>query len=374
MLAAALWASPARAAERDAKDGHAESCGRGEVSVRDYQRQTYVCKPKLERKRNVFQDEKNPVDPCPEGHWWRKDHRDPCRPVQCRDEQNGDFIPPVCPRHQHEHLVTGQDWTRPIVCVEHYKPGNEKTGGKNPAKGGCDLCTVNERGHFGDSPRPWYHERLPNAREREQVDKQAKASRAAGGGEDAAPAAGGGGFGRFPAMGRGRAPLRPQSRPAPEKQRKQAACGVGQYSVAGETPSCRACPPGAASARAADGVNYCVGGPAERDCPDGQGLVPVSDALEPYRCAPCGPGRLAAAINGWRLCVPGCGKSELPVPERGLMDQSYGCAPPLEALSDERIAALLRPSAPPAADPPAPPAKPAAEPALDPDGKVPLLR
>lgn len=291
LLAVAPEAARA-AAQQEVADPY--SCPPEEVAVRHPVEERWICKPRLRIKRDVFAPPKHDLDPCPEGTWWHK-YRDPCLPIVCKTEQNGDLVPPQCGPGQHEHLHTGADWSRPLICVADYQPGNERTGGKRRGAEGCGLCVINQKGHRGENQRPW----ATNLRKPKPLS---------GGGRPSAGSPGPSPKGRRLRGGQGgvggafKRPRRP--------------CPKGSYSVLAGRPSCRPCQKGTATVRTREGLNICVGG-ASAACPDG-----------PKACLPCAEGEKVLIMNRRPVCLRhSCGKGRLPVPERG---GGISCRPPLE--------------------------------------------
>jgi len=284
-------------------------CPPNTVAVRDARSGLYACKPRLQRRRDVFGANKHPQDPCPDGYWWHRT-RDSCKPVVCTEESNPGQLKGLCLAGQHEHLSSSEDWTHPITCVVDYRKSNEAKGGRNPVHGACDLCVIDEPGHTGGGDRPWAFQK-PDAK------RKAGAS---------APSSGGGGFNgwksaQFKRLGR---ESRKEREPEPKKAK---GCSEGTYTAQGK---CVPCADGAATVRRDDGRTTCVGGEAATACPVGAGVMVVGDPSQPMSCVPCIQGEESLTLNGVSQCLRNpCPEGELPVPEEGIVDR-YACAPPLE--------------------------------------------
>lgn len=264
-------------------------CPQDKVAVPDPRTQEVACKPRLKRTREIFDQDKHPQDPCPDGTWWHRTRED-CTPVVCTEESNTASLGPLCAKGQHEHLNTGADWTRPIVCVENYKPGNETTGGKNPKKNGCDLCVINKPEHRMDGGRAWRFEK-PGEEERKKKRSGSQSGKLDGkrwGGKSA----------RF------KAPRIPGG--APKK---------------GDS-----CPEGEIGAQRADGRLFCLGGESAGHCPPG---------AEDFKgtCVPCLAGEQSVVIDGLSRCLSNpCPQGRLPVPEKGLVER-YVCPKPAPVIT-----------------------------------------
>ncbi|MFA5140067.1 MAG: hypothetical protein WC728_12620 [Elusimicrobiota bacterium] len=301
LLAAPLCAPWVLAQEQQASGPY--ECPKGQTAVRDRIKDQWVCKPRLQTKRDVFGPQKHPQDPCPDGYWWHKT-RDFCFPVVCTQEQNPSQLKGLCPIGHHEHLNSGADWTRPIQCVEDYRKRNEATGGAPRRKGNCSLCVIDKPGHHGEQERPWFFEK-PRAPGKEEPRRSPTT--------------------RLGTRGQG-----------PPREAKP--CSKGQY--ASDTGECRPCPAGAASAKRDDGRMFCVGGTAENSCPVGSGRV-TADASQPSLCLPCQSGEESLVINGRQRCARNsCPEDSIPIPEAG-SEEAYICLQPLESEASLNWARVL---------------------------------
>ena len=134
----------------------------------------YVCRSKLKTQGDIFEKEKNPEDPCPEGTWWSPT-RDPCSPIVCLRKKNLGSFKNFCPRAHHTHINSGADWEHPIVCVEDFLPENAKNGGAPLRPGGCQVCVFETPDHRNPKGPDWTF-RLPvpddvRRRAKERIEK-----------------------------------------------------------------------------------------------------------------------------------------------------------------------------------------------------------
>lgn len=309
LLAACLTPVPAsgQQVEREAADPYA--CGDNEVSVYNRRKDQWICKPRLETKRDLFSAPKHPKDPCPDNYWWHRTRNDMCRPIICMRRQNqSDLSKGMCPQGHHPHLNTGADWVRPISCVEDFRPRNLKTGGKHRRPGKCEVCTIKE--HAYRIPG-WQFDRPSKKKKKKKrrgTRRRVQSSRSA-----------------FTGFGN---QVRVRRSKKKRRKGKRAPCGAGYRTD--QEGFCVKCPKDAATAKLAGDRTVCVGGVPEPFCPAGAGLVPTDMAHPSVVCAPCLDGEESLTLDGWARCARNpCEKGKLPVPDEGFVEKT-SCYAPME--------------------------------------------
>jgi hypothetical protein len=259
----------------------------------DTKANAWVCRPQLELRRDVFAPAKHPEDPCPDGYWWQR-VREACTPVTCTSEPNPENLKGLCRKGSHEHLNSSADWTRPISCVVDYEPANEKTGGKNPVFGGCDLCIIPRHADCGarvidgrlepEQCSTWRFERRKPPKKKKEKE------------------------------------LGPLPKNDPQQPFK--APDFREFQHPDGQPSCSK---GSVPLVQKGGGTVCVGGPSSPACPPGAGLFPSFDAAEPALCMPCLVGEESWVFDGRAQCLRNpCPRGSVPVPDPGLIE-SYSC-------------------------------------------------
>ncbi len=215
LLLASLTAE-ARAQKTYPADAFTCPFGTNAIYLRD--KKSWACRPKLDRSGSAYVREKHHEDPCPDGYWWRKT-RETCTPIICKKRFNPNRVRERCPDGHHEHLNTGADWTRPVVCVVDFK--EEHLNGEGTSEAGCDLCIIGEKGHFGGSKRPWAFAKPRKKTSAGRSRKGRKSSSGKSGGSDIAE----------------RAKKIRKKRPG-----RRGACPAGQYRASKTHATCIPCP------------------------------------------------------------------------------------------------------------------------------------